>query len=72
MRLMKRAQVVPANPPPTTTTRPAEPCDMAGIGSAAEATAAAVVSKSRRLMGFFMSVQPFWEAYQSAIDLIAA
>jgi len=45
---------------------------MAGIGSAAEATAAAVVSKSRRLMGFFMSVQPFWEAYQSAIDLIAA
>ena len=30
MRLMKRAQVVPANPPPTTTTRPAEPCDMAG------------------------------------------
>src|SRR5580704_3413352 len=71
MRLMKRAQVVPANPPPTTTTRPAEPCDMAGIGSAAEATAAAVVSKSRRLMGFFMSLQSFWEAYQFAIALIS-
>jgi hypothetical protein len=32
---------------------------MAGIGSAAEATAAAVASKSRRLIGFFMSLQSF-------------
>src|SRR5262245_27647098 len=50
MRLMNRAQVVPAKPPPTTTTRPPAPCAMAGSGSiAAEAPAAARLRKSRRL-----------------------
>ena len=33
MRLRKRAQVAPAKPPPTTTTRPPAPWPIAGIGS---------------------------------------
>src|SRR5215831_15563323 len=50
-RLSARAQVAPANPPPTTTTRP--PTFWARPGrenSAAEAPAAAVLMKSRRLL----------------------
>src|SRR5712691_3095604 len=55
MRLMKRAQVAPPKPPPTTTTRPGAPCAIAGSGSmAAEAPAAAVLRKSRRLVCLVM------------------
>jgi hypothetical protein len=46
--LTARAALAPAKPPPTTTTRPAAPWAIAGIGSSAEAAAAAL-TKSRRL-----------------------
>src|SRR5437660_7924999 len=49
MRLMKRAQVAPPNPPPTTTTRAPAPCAMAGSGSMA-APAAAALRNSRRFV----------------------
>src|SRR5439155_22862362 len=48
MRLMKRAQVAPPNPPPTTTTRAPAPCAMAGSGN--KAAPAAVLRNSRRLV----------------------
>src|SRR5437016_14628495 len=49
MRLMKRAQVAPPNPPPTTTTRAPAPCAMAGSGNKA-ALAVAVLRNSRRFV----------------------
>src|SRR6516165_11699225 len=50
-RLSARAQVAPAKPPPTTTTRPPAFWASPGRGnSAAEAPAAAVLMKSRRLL----------------------
>src|SRR3954462_14710551 len=46
-----RAQLAPAKPPPTTTTRPAAPCATAGIGSnATDALAAAALRNVRRLL----------------------
>src|SRR2546421_10235683 len=49
--LRARAQVAPASPPPTTTTRGPAPCAIAGIGmSAAEMPAAAALRNSRRLV----------------------
>ena len=51
IRFRNRAQVAPANPPPMTTTRPAAPCAIAGIGSSAHAAPAAVVLRNvRRLL----------------------
>src|SRR5260370_36692311 len=51
IRLMKRAQVAPAKPPPTTTARPPVPWPMAGSGSiAAAAPAVARLRNSRRLL----------------------
>src|SRR5258708_17253284 len=49
MRLMKRAQVAPPNPPPTTTTRAPAPCAMAGSGNKA-APAVAILRNSRRFV----------------------
>src|SRR5262245_12043784 len=50
--LSARAALAPAKPPPTTTTRPAAPCAIAGIGSiAADAPAAAALRNWRRLCG---------------------
>src|SRR5215471_20437060 len=52
-RLSARAQVAPAKPPPTTTTLPPAFWASPGRGnSAAEAPAAAVLMKSRRLLRF--------------------
>src|SRR5580692_1195452 len=48
-RLSMRAQVAPAKPPPTTTTRPGAFCASAGIGMSAVAAPAAVLRTSRRL-----------------------
>src|SRR5258708_8447767 len=49
-RLSIRAQVAPAKPPPTTTTRPPAFCASAGIGSIADAApAVAAFRTSRRL-----------------------
>src|SRR5712671_2134966 len=55
--LTARAQEAPANPPPTTTTRPAAPCARAGSGrSAVDVAAAAVLMKSRRVFLVMVSI----------------
>src|SRR5262245_51792146 len=57
MRLMKRAQVAPAKPPPMTTAREPVPCAMAGSGSrAAVAPAAAVLRNSRRFFAVMIGL----------------
>src|ERR1700750_501909 len=57
IRLMKRAQVAPAKPPPTTTTRPPAPWAMAGNGSMAlVAPAPATLRNSRRLVLFAIMI----------------
>src|SRR5262245_7919968 len=57
MRLMKRAQVAPAKPPPMTTARLPAPCAMAGSGSrAAVAPAAAVLRNSRRFFAVMIGL----------------
>ena len=72
---MKRAQVAPAKPPPTTTTRPRAPWAIAGMGSsAAEAPAAAFLRKSRRLVDLRHGRLPqsFCAPYQAAMALISS
>src|SRR5262245_22229718 len=57
MRLMKRAQVAPAKPPPMTTAREPVPCATAGSGSrAAVAPAAAVLRNSRRFFAVMIGL----------------
>src|SRR5262245_45035971 len=75
MRLMKRAQVAPPNPAPTTTTRPAAPCAMAGSGMSV-APAAAALRKSRRLVRVAVMIgllpQFFCAPYQVAMALVSS
>src|SRR5262245_17688938 len=76
IRLRKRAQVVPAKPPPTTTARPPVPCAIAGSGSMAAEAAAVPLRKSRRVGCVLFIVhllpQSFCAPYHSAIALISA